>query len=302
MGVDRISEPAAVKDVARGQRLACLLTCHNRRAKTLACLQALFNCPVPLGIQLEVFLVDDASSDGTSEAIRGRFPQVHVLHGDGSLFWNGGMRKAFGAALERRFDDYLWLNDDTVLDEDALQKLYRCRDELAQASDVPNIIVGATREPGTEQLTYGGLVAKSPSSPNQLVLLPVATRPQRCRTLNGNCVLIPGAVAHTLGNLDERFVHAIGDWDYGLRASAAGFGVWMASGFVGACENNPGKPLPAGVARSVRARLRYVAGPKQVPPRAWYTYVKRNYGLTWPIEFAKPYVSAVLRALQAKLH
>jgi len=282
-------------------RVACLLTCHNRRDKTMYCLAALFACRLPEGVDLSVVLVDDGSTDGTTDAVRMQFPAVRILGGDGSLFWNGGMRLAFGTAMAERFDDYLWLNDDTVLDTDAFETLYACRLQLQVGDDrMPSIIVGATRDPHSGQLSYGGLVPRDARSPNYLVTLPMATVPQRCRTLNGNCVLIPSAVAEALGNLDVKFVHAIGDWDYGLRASAAGFAVWMAPGFVGTCEGNPPYKFPPHLARSVRARLRFVTSPKQVPPRAWYTYVKRNYGWTWPLEFAKPYASAVIRALQAK--
>lgn len=283
------------------KRVACLLTCHNRRDKTLQCLAALVACQLPDGVELKIILVDDGSTDGTSDAVRERFPAVKLLSGDGSLFWNGGMRRAFAAALEERFDDYLWLNDDTVLDKQGVANLYRCREQLeARGERMPVVVVGATRDPSSGKLSYGGLVPKDPQSPNKLVLLGLSNEPQRCRTLNGNCVLIPSAVADVLGNLDENFVHAIGDWDYGLRATAAGFGVWVAPGFVGECATNPPSQLPPAVARSVRARLRRVCSAKQVPPRAWYVYVKRNYGVAWPIEFVKPYASAVLGALEAK--
>lgn len=286
---------------AQRKKVACLLTCHNRREKTLQCLSALVACQLPDGLELSIILVDDGSTDGTSDAVRAQFPTVRLIFGDGSLFWNGGMRRAFAVALNERFDDYLWLNDDTVLDKQGVANLYRCREQLhARGERMPVVVVGATMDPSSGKLSYGGLVPRDPRSPNKLVVLGVSEEPQRCRTLNGNCVLIPSAVADVLGNLDENFVHAIGDWDYGLRATAAGIGVWVAPGFVGECAANPPSQLQPGVARSVRARLRRVCGPKHVPPRAWYVYVKRNYGATWPIEFVKPYASAVLGALAAK--
>jgi GT2 family glycosyltransferase len=281
--------------------VAGLMTCHNRRHKTLACIAALTQCELPVGMTLELFLVDDGSTDGTTAAVHEVFPYVHVLSGDGSLYWNGGMRLAFATAMAQGFDDYLWLNDDTMLDADAIAHLYACRRQLSEMGDsTPNIIVGATRDPVTGHITYGGLVSRDRLSPNFLINLPVGSVPQRCRTLNGNCVLIPAAVAQALGNLGDRFVHAIGDWDYGLRATAAGFGVWLAPGFVGSCARNPPVQLPPPVARSVRARLRHVCSPKQVPPRAWHAYVKQNYGLMWPLEFIKPYGRAVVSALAAK--
>ena len=76
--------------------IAVLLTCFNRRAKTLAALEALFKQDgAGTTFALNVFLVDDGSSDGTGDAVRGAFPQVHVIDGTGDLYWNGGMRRAF---------------------------------------------------------------------------------------------------------------------------------------------------------------------------------------------------------------
>src|SRR5215213_1125781 len=99
--------------------LAVLITCHNRRAKTIACLDALFTQARFAG-GFRVFLVDDGSTDGTREAVEAQFSNVTILRGNGTLFWCGGMRKAFAAAAPSDPDHYLWLNDDTRLDPDAL--------------------------------------------------------------------------------------------------------------------------------------------------------------------------------------
>ncbi|MBU1425987.1 MAG: glycosyltransferase family 2 protein [Gammaproteobacteria bacterium] len=281
--------------------LAALLTCHNRRDQTLACLRALHACSLPSDCELSVYLVDDGSSDGTETAVRAEFPLVNVIDGDGSLFWNGGMRRAFGVAMQQDHDFYLWLNDDTILYPEALQRVFVCSDEMASAhGGRRDVIVGATCDAVSGQLTYGGLVSRSRWSPNTLVHLPEADHPQSCQTLNGNCVLIPQQVVQAIGNIDDAFVHAIGDWDYGFRARRAGFGIWMVPGFVGTCSSNqPAVTLPAEAA-NIRLQLRKTCGPKRVPPHAWRVYVQRNCGLFWPAYFVRPYVSAVLRAFAAK--
>ncbi len=45
--------------------------------------------------------------------------------------------------------------------------------------------------------------------------------------MNGNFTLIPALVAGQLGNLDNAFRHQLGDFDYGLRATAAGIPVML---------------------------------------------------------------------------
>ncbi len=69
--------------------IAILITWHNRKEKTLRCLNALFN---QFGLNnqfmIEVFIVDDACIDGTSYEIRSLYPEVNILQGDGNLYWN----------------------------------------------------------------------------------------------------------------------------------------------------------------------------------------------------------------------
>lgn len=88
-----------------GTRVAAVMAAYNRTELTLACLRSLGAQQVP-GVALDVFVLDDASSDGTSEAVAEQFPEVTVLHGDGELYWNGGMRRAFAAAIAMGDLDY----------------------------------------------------------------------------------------------------------------------------------------------------------------------------------------------------
>src|SRR5207302_2516035 len=60
----------------------------NRGELTLACLRSLFE-QRRAGIELHAYVVDDASSDGTPDAIKSEFPFVDLISGNGQLFWNG---------------------------------------------------------------------------------------------------------------------------------------------------------------------------------------------------------------------
>src|ERR1700722_11339197 len=100
---------------------AVLITCFNRREKTLECLSRLFRSSI--ANQIDVYLLDDGCTDGTADAVRSQFPQVHIYTGDGSYFWSGGMRLLWDQCGSKPYSGYLWLNDDIVLDDDAFERM-----------------------------------------------------------------------------------------------------------------------------------------------------------------------------------
>ena len=115
-------------------KIATILTVHNRKQKTLSCLQHLYealdahNQFATNPIVLTVFLTDDGCTDGTADAIRLSFPTkgIQILQGSGSLFWAGGMRLAWQAAIDEGtpWDYYLLLNDDTLIYDNVFEELF----------------------------------------------------------------------------------------------------------------------------------------------------------------------------------
>ena len=151
--------------------LVVLMCSYNRKARTLAALSALFAQTVPAPYQLQVFLLDDASSDGTADAVQTLYPQVCLLQGSGQLYWNGAMRRAWQHALAQQpvAAAFVWLNDDVVLDGDALLRLIDAWQLAQSCSNQPvGAVVGAMREPGTTRLSYGGRCRHSRLQPLRL--------------------------------------------------------------------------------------------------------------------------------------
>jgi GT2 family glycosyltransferase len=75
----------------------------------------------------DALVLDDASSDGTSDAIAVQFPDVTVLHGDGELCWNGGMRRASAAAMRDRTN-----GDATLISQTTVQRMGNIDPALVQ--------------------------------------------------------------------------------------------------------------------------------------------------------------------------
>ena len=256
-------------------RLATLLTCHNRRDKTLACLVALYAaCESVAEVDLRVYLTDDGSTDGTAVAVRAFDPGIDVVQGMGDLYWNRGMVAAWCAALDSSefYDAFLLLNDDTVLDGHALAVLL----ETARRAGPTAITVGAVRDPKSGELTYGGIRRTSRWHPGRTARLPMAPDPQDADTFNANCVLVPARCVERIGILDPVFTHAMGDFDYGLRARKAGIRVVVAPGTIGTCPLNGAGGSWQDPNLSLRDRLRNLNSPKVLPYREWREYLRRH--------------------------
>jgi len=205
--------------------LAVLITSHNRKAKSIACLQSLYS----QNIAFETYFVDDGSTDGTTQAVNENFPQVKIIQGNGNLYWNRGMLLAWETAVkEKERDFYLWLNDDVELAPNAIKKLLETSKEFKDK----NIIVGTCNSMETHILTYGGYL-KSVSWKQEPIL--AVEKPKECRCFGGNIILVPKSVYEKIGMLDKIFHHAIGDFDYGLRSQRFGIKSYVAVGILGMC-------------------------------------------------------------------
>jgi hypothetical protein len=108
--------------------LSIVIVNWNTRELLEQCLNSVFKHP-PKG-DFEVWVVDNASRDGSREMVEERFPCVHLLanhHNPGFAYANNqAIRQACGKYI-------LLLNPDTVLIPGALDELIRFMDETPQA-------------------------------------------------------------------------------------------------------------------------------------------------------------------------
>lgn len=280
--------------------VCALLTCFNRREQTVAGLQRLRLSADSAGLAVHAVLVDDGSTDGTATAVRAQFDWVTVLAGR-DLYWNRGMRMAMEHALKQRSEAHLlWLNDDTLLDDDALQRLLATRRTVISQTGAEPIIVGCTRDARTGTFTYGGNRRGKGLHRFRFSDLHDPVRPMACDTMNGNVVLLPRAIVDQVGLLDPSFEHALGDLDYGLRAVAAGVPVYTSPGFVGTCNRNPVQGTFQDRSLGVRKKLRLMLHRKGLPWRSWYVFTRRHGGRAWPFFFIWPYFHVLTSCVSSR--
>lgn len=277
------------------------MTCHNRRQMTLSCLADLYRQSLPENVLLDIYVVDDGSTDGTGESVERKYPQVNLIEGNGDLFWGGGMRLGFGVALRNHYDFYLWINDDIRLQQDAVDRALKALADVAsKIGKMPSIAGVFVDSPGGD-ITYGGWRIKSYLFPSRFERVPIAAEPQLCDTCNGNFTLIPAAVPAAIGNIDDAMQHAMGDFDYLLRAQRAGFSTYTVPGVVGQCADYPDKRKTALEADTIWIAWNKLISVKYLPPRPWARFHRRHGGPLWILSFLSPYLMFWIRALTLRL-
>lgn len=271
---------------------AIIMTCHNRRDKTLRCLESLFNQTNLGDHSIKVFLVDDGSTDNTTDAIRELFPEVFIIEGDGTLYWCGGMRKAWSKALGTGFDAYIWLNDDVELFSNAISDLFTVYKLLSRRWGDQVIISGSMLDPVTQKRSYGGACIIQ----GKEVAIEPSDQPKEVHIIAGNCVLVPHAVVRKIGILEKRFTHSMGDYDYALRASYNGIKIFVAGNYQGYCVANVGV-MWWDPSISFQKRWAILHSPKGPPPLEYFLFALRHKPMLAPLAFAKTYLRVIFPRL-----
>jgi GT2 family glycosyltransferase len=198
-----------------------IIPVHNRRDITLHCLELLNQ---QRGVDFWVTVVDDGSSDGTSEAIQSFFPHVQLLRGDGSLWWAGATNLGIQVALSRSVpaNYFLLLNDDVVFDSDYLASMHHA------AVEHPDCLIGAlsTYDFDPNRVYWCGSAASFRSCHFGYVQREGLSGCLPAETLPGRGMLVPHGVFERVGLLNARiFPQHRSDLDFSIRARKAGYGL-----------------------------------------------------------------------------
>lgn len=264
-------------------KLSVIMACHNRRELTLECVRSAQSAAVFAGVDISFTLFDDGSTDGTSQTLSALDLPLRILSGDGSAFWARSMALAEEAVLADAnglTDEFIvWLNDDVALDQSAFSAL----SSTLQAHP-GSVVVGAMRDPESGKTTYSGM-RKAGLHPLRFDLVLPTEVPQHVEVFNGNLVVVPLAVAKTIGGIDGGFSHALADIDYGLRCGRAQVPVVLAPSTYGTCSRNE-----PSLSRGVRNDWAAFVGPKGGGNYSSLRRIlRKSHQVSWPMIIAVTY-------------
>jgi GT2 family glycosyltransferase len=143
----------------------------------------------------------------------------------------------------------------------------------SESENNQRIICGSTCAINDKQkITYGGKSLKQGS------IIPNGEK-QTCDYFNGNIVLIPQYVYKKIGMNDPIFHHALGDFDYGLRAKKSGIKSVVSPSILGECEEHKELAAWCNPETPVLQRLKLLYTPSGNNPFEFFKYENRHNGI-----------------------
>jgi GT2 family glycosyltransferase len=171
-------------------------------------------------VNAETILVDNASTDGTVEHVRERYPWVRLVPLPENAGFSGGNN---AGAREARGRLLAFLNNDTVADAGWLRALQDAIDErsgfvLAASRIVYMHDAGIIDSAGDGMLRWGGAFKRLHGAPAE-----TAGDAREVFGVCGAAFLLPKAVFDELGGFDEDFFASHEDVDLSYRARLLGY-------------------------------------------------------------------------------
>lgn len=195
---------------------------HNRRELTLQCLRSVEKLNRD-GLELHQIMVDDGSSDGTTEAVKSEFPDVRIIAGDGNLWYSEGINVGVRAALKNNPDYILLMNDDQVFDSDCVRNMVKTAEKYPRSVvgailllwDQPHKVFQVSPEWGTFTGGWRHWVHQT--------IWTIPEKPWKVGIIVGNCQLVPRAAFEECGLLNSKKLPMYGDAEFTPRLKRNGW-------------------------------------------------------------------------------
>lgn len=203
-------------------QVSTVLLNWNSGEDTLECLGSLEQIACT-GWEHQVIVVDNGSTDDSPEQIERAFPWVDLVRNGENLGFTGGMNRGIARALEQGADFVVLLNNDTILEADAHDRLV----QHAQTHENVGAVAPLIRYYDDPGIWHAGARIIRPFGRVESLLETRAAQPYRVELFTGCCVLLPRRILETIGAFDERYFIYHEDSDLSLRVAAAGHDLWV---------------------------------------------------------------------------
>ena len=193
----------------------------NRRDDTLECLRSLERTTWP---RHQVVVLDNASTDGSVEAIEASHPWVHLLNLTDNRGYAGNNNVGILWALERNADWIMLLNEDTVVDPDCIRRMVEVADADPRIGIVGPMVFHFD-SPDTIQSAGGRLDRYWQASHIGANLRVQGQYAEPCEVdwISGCCIMVRREVFENAGLIDDRYFYYWEETELCIRARKKGW-------------------------------------------------------------------------------
>ena len=209
------------------EKISVILVNYNGKKYNDACIASILNSTFSNRIQIVV--VDNASGDGSLEALESRFAgdgRVHLIALDKNYGFSKANNEGIRWSMEQGIEYFLLLNNDTEIEQDAIERMWLCH-RKAKSIVVPKVLYADRRDriwcaggsftPVIRKAVQRGLNRRDEGQFN---------KSEKCEFANGCAMLLSKEIIEKIGFLDERFFLYYEDTEYSLRALEKDIPIW----------------------------------------------------------------------------
>jgi len=203
-------------------RVGIVAPVHNRKEITLQCLRSLSRIERE-GIDVHIVIVDDGSTDGTSETIREEFPSVELIQADGSLWFTEGTNVGIRGALKHDPKYVLLINDDSLFDPHFLTSLVETAETNPRSVVGPLLLLWDEPHKVFQTSPVWNTWRGGWRHWYQQTVWTVPKKPWNVDIIVGNCVLVPAEAMRELGLMNSQRYPNFGDAEFTPRLKRGGW-------------------------------------------------------------------------------
>ncbi|MEM1071166.1 MAG: glycosyltransferase family 2 protein [Planctomycetota bacterium] len=213
-------------DAAADSRIAYVVLNYNGLDDTLECLQSL---DTARDSRTDVIVVDNASSVSPEDAIRDRYPWVHLVLNDKNRGWSGGNNSGIQRALELGARWIVLLNNDTTVSDSMVKRHWTVTqqepdlavygpliNEYDEPEQLQTSVCWFNRQDADAFFSSESIDSQAINQYDRALILDTDI-------VNGCCMIIRRDVFEEIGMIDDAFFLIHEESDFCLRAKQAGF-------------------------------------------------------------------------------
>jgi hypothetical protein len=259
--------------------VSVVMVSYNTRVLTLEAIASVYRSLQDPDFRVEVIVVDNASADGSADAIQERFPGVTLIRSAENLGFGRGNNLAAASAVGRAIH---FLNTDTIVHPGAIERLHEAPIGQERRGVVGPFLENADGSYQCSMMSYPSvwrtfcdffwldqLLPNSPLFADEFMTHADPTAEQQVDAIHGASMMIRRDLFQEIGGFDPEFFMYYEEIDLCRRVAINGYtSYYIPSARVTHLVNRSSEKAPPGWYYSVHRKSRMVYARKHLKPAA----------------------------------